>query len=70
MNKKIYLMRPFVGEEEPGVKIGEGSIVGAGSVVKKDISPYSVVAGNPAKILRKREGREIGKYAFAPENIA
>ena len=38
----------------PGAKIGEGSIVGAGSVVTKDIPPYSVVAGNPAKSLRKR----------------
>ncbi len=38
----------------PGVKIGEGSIVGAGSVVTDDIPPYSVFAGNPAKLLRKR----------------
>lgn len=38
----------------PGVKIGEGSIVGAGSVVTADIEPYTVVAGNPAKVLRKR----------------
>ena len=38
----------------PGVKIEEGSIVGAGSVVTKGIPPYSVVVGNPAKILRKR----------------
>jgi acetyltransferase-like isoleucine patch superfamily enzyme len=38
----------------PRVKIGEGSIIGAGSVVTKNIPPYSVVAGNPAKSLRKR----------------
>jgi len=38
----------------PGVKIGEGSIVGAGSVVTKDVEPHTVVAGNPAKVLRKR----------------
>lgn len=38
----------------PGVKIGEGSIVGAGSVVDKDVAPYSVVVGVPAKGLRRR----------------
>ena len=36
-----------------GVTIGEGAIVGAGSVVTKDVSPYTVVAGNPAQVLRK-----------------
>lgn len=36
-----------------GVTIGEGSIVGAGSVVTKDIPPWSIVAGNPAKIIRE-----------------
>ncbi|RTL49094.1 MAG: acyltransferase [Sphingobacteriales bacterium] len=35
-----------------GVTIGEGAVVGAGSVVTKDVPPYAVVAGNPAKILR------------------
>ena len=38
----------------PGIKIGNGVIVAAGSVVTKDIPAYSVVAGNPAKIVRKR----------------
>jgi sugar O-acyltransferase (sialic acid O-acetyltransferase NeuD family) len=37
----------------PRVKIGESSIVGAGAVVLQDVPPYTVVAGNPAKILRK-----------------
>ena len=36
----------------PGVTIGEGAIVGAGSVVVKDVDPYSVVQGNPAKHIR------------------
>jgi acetyltransferase-like isoleucine patch superfamily enzyme len=38
----------------PGVCIGQGSIVGAGSVVTKDISPNSIVAGVPAKLLKDR----------------
>ena len=36
-----------------GVTIGEGSLVGAGSVVTKDIPPYEIWAGNPAQFLRK-----------------
>ncbi|TKA81284.1 hypothetical protein B0A55_02851 [Friedmanniomyces simplex] len=36
----------------PGVRIGKGSVVGAGSVVTKDVAPYTVVAGNPARKLR------------------
>lgn len=37
-----------------GVTIGEGSIVGANTVVTKDIPPYSIYAGSPAKLIRKR----------------
>lgn len=39
----------------PGVTIGEGAVVGAGSVVTKDIEPYSIVAGVPAKFIKYRE---------------
>lgn len=35
----------------PGVKIGEGSVISAGSVVRMHVPPYSVVAGNPAKVV-------------------
>jgi virginiamycin A acetyltransferase len=38
----------------PGVNVGNGAIVGARSVVTKDIPPYCIVAGNPAKIIRYR----------------
>jgi acetyltransferase-like isoleucine patch superfamily enzyme len=37
-----------------GIKIGNGAVVGAGSVVTKDVPPYGVVVGNPAKLIRYR----------------
>jgi virginiamycin A acetyltransferase len=43
----------------PGVKIGHGSIIGTRSVVTKDVPDYSIVGGNPAKLLRKRFDDEI-----------
>lgn len=37
-----------------GVTVGKGSVVAAGSIVTKDVPPYSIVAGNPAKIIKNR----------------
>ena len=37
----------------PGITIGDGSTVGAGSVVTHDVEPYTVVAGNPARVIRR-----------------
>ncbi len=37
----------------PGLVIGESAMVGAGSVVTKDVEPYTVVAGNPARVIRR-----------------
>ena len=39
--------------------IGRGAIIGAGAIVTRDVEPYSIVAGNPAKLLRKRFAPEI-----------
>ncbi|MGE0887131.1 MAG: DapH/DapD/GlmU-related protein [Blastocatellales bacterium] len=38
----------------PGVTIGEGAVVAAGAVVTKDVPPYAIVGGNPAKFIRER----------------
>ncbi|MGN1310303.1 MAG: hypothetical protein ACI4VP_01085 [Clostridia bacterium] len=43
-----------------GIIIGNGAIIGAGAIVTKDVPPYAVVAGNPAKII---------KYRFEEEQI-
>ncbi len=40
------------------VTIGENAIVGAGSVVAKDVAPYTIVAGNPARVLRRTTDAE------------
>lgn len=61
----------------PGCRnIGNGAIVGAGSILTHDVEPYSIVAGNPAKVLRKRFSElEIDKlenshwFEYEPEEL-
>lgn len=52
-----------------GIRVGDHSVVGAGSVVIADVPPNSIVAGNPAKIIRS--GVTTGRWGiFAPEFLA
>lgn len=69
----------WIGRESvimPGVKIGDGTIIGAYSVVTKDVEPYSVVGGNPAKLIKKRFDDELIEillkvkwWDFEPEKL-
>ncbi|NDK19859.1 CatB-related O-acetyltransferase [Candidatus Gracilibacteria bacterium] len=38
----------------PGVTIGNGAVIGAGSIIRKDVPPYAIVIGNPEQIIRYR----------------
>ena len=38
----------------PGVKVGNGAVIGSGAIATKDVAPYTIVAGNPAKLIRQR----------------
>jgi acetyltransferase-like isoleucine patch superfamily enzyme len=50
----------------PGVKIGRGSVIGAGSVVTKDVTPYSIFVGNPAKFIKQRNKNLLYKSKYFP----
>lgn len=50
----------------PGVEIGEGAVVASGAVVCKNVEPWSVVGGVPAKVIGKREQK---KYDYSPSSF-
>ena len=50
----------------PGVTIGEGAVVGAGAVVAKDVEAFSIVVGNPARVIGKRQPALDYQLAFSP----
>jgi acetyltransferase-like isoleucine patch superfamily enzyme len=50
-----------------GVKIGDGAIIGAHSLVNKDVAPYSIVVGVPAKHLRFRHSEAVIKQLLKTE---
>lgn len=50
----------------PGVTIGEGAVVAAGAVVTSDVAPYSIVGGNPARAIGKRNEALTYQLAYQP----
>ena len=45
----------------PGVRIGDGSVIGAGSIVTRDVPDYSIAIGNPARVVGRRGGDPTGR---------
>jgi acyl-[acyl carrier protein]--UDP-N-acetylglucosamine O-acyltransferase len=61
MGKEVRLYGRLDGVNPHLVTIGDYSIIGAGSVVTKDVPPYSIAAGNLARILRQRDAEEVSR---------
>jgi len=66
--KKRFSRKTIIGHDtwighgaiiKPEIVIGDGAIVGAGSVVTKNVEDYTIVAGNPAKTIRRRFSEKV-----------
>ena len=52
----------------PGIQIGEGAIVASGAVVTKDVAPYTIVGGIPARVIGKRDNKEY-QYGYNASKV-
>lgn len=50
---------------KPEVRVGHGAVIAAGAIVTKDVGPYEIVAGTPAKVLRRRQPQDIADRLIA-----
>jgi len=50
---------------KPGLTIGHGAVIGAGAMVTKDVAPYAIAAGNPARLIRMRQPADIAARLIA-----
>ncbi len=50
---------------KPGLTIGDGAVIGSGAVVTRDVAPYAIVAGNPARLIRMRQPADIAARLIA-----
>ncbi|MGB3407748.1 MAG: DapH/DapD/GlmU-related protein [Jannaschia sp.] len=50
---------------KPSVRLGHGAVVGSGAVVTRDVAPYMVVAGNPARVIRPRLPEDVAERMMA-----
>ncbi len=53
----------------PGIKIGHGAVIGSRSLVTKDVEPYAIVGGNPAKKIKEGANKSYGTREFTGNQL-